>query len=241
MFPYATAGYFLGKSPWKHLVPLAVLTAAMAYASSRGAWLCGGLGALWTAWEGKSSIGRQTAVRLIVITVFLALGGAVVLTQMGPRFSIRSMDIIYKANTLTDVQTRNSEYSVEVRERMISGALENFERRPIIGVGLTNLRNEFGHVSHNDFLGIMAELGTIGLIVFGTVMLGIYRLAFERGRGSWLQIGAKGSLLAIGSYLLLINIYTTTMFWLMTSLALVIIREASMCNQSSVSQVPLDK
>ena len=109
-----------------------------------------------------------------------------------------------------------SRASFQVRFLFWEIALENFKEHPILGVGADNFAINYPNARknytkthlenqnlnfyedvlperpHNEFLQIMAELGIVGCLIFGWLLLGILRFTFSMRKSG-------GSLLTIAS------------------------------------------
>lgn len=73
----------------------------------------------------------------------------------------------------------------EITEGDLNGRLTNwseglaaFPERPILGVGSNMYRsiNPLGKLAHNSFLSVLVELGLIGFVFFGVVLLSVFRV-----------------------------------------------------------------
>lgn len=222
MLPYAAAYFFNGPGRFRGLVPLMVMVVAWLYTSSRGSWICGSLGMFWAvAFLNDRGIREKVRRGAILIVVFTAIV-VLALVRFLPFIQIEDLDLLKRAGSLVSSQEMAEDYSYGVRKELVESTLEQYERNPVIGSGLTNSRIQHEFVSHNDVLGVLSELGFIGFLMFLVIISLILWMSLDLAPGNWIKSGSQGSILALTFYLVLINAYTTAAFWIAIYLAMTI-------------------
>ena len=220
--PYAAAYFFKGPGRWRGLLPLLVMIVAWLYTSSRGSWVCGSIGIFWAVWISRGTDFRQILGKGVILSVVLISVVFSVWVKVLPFIQADDFDMIKRIGSLVSSQEMATDYSYGVGMELVENSLNNFEKNPIFGSGLTNSRIQHTFVSHNDILGIMSELGTIGIVIFGGILALVLRVCLNSFQGSWLKSGAQGSVIALVIYLGLINVYTTATFWAFLFISLAI-------------------
>ena len=171
--------------PWLTHLALTVFVAVLILSASRGAWLALGLVGI------VMLLTRQIALlRPLLIAVPLGLGlvfavqsapGVVQAIQTQERTPLHADQLLTRELRAVE-QGRLRGTDRDTAYRLESGleALETWWRNPILGQGLgTYLWSKGGEVLpngmpptiHNSFLWVMAEMGTLGALVFGGFFL----------------------------------------------------------------------
>lgn len=242
--PFALA--YLQTTRWKFVasVPTLILTIALIYGGSRGAWLgvAAGLLSLTPVLARAYGI-KRVAGFLVLAGIFVYLGIWSIQTYLGPgnyEFARRFMYLI-------DPSAAPELQSYEDRSDKLERVWEVFITSPFIGVGLTNTY----FLPHNDFVRIFSDLGVVGgalfLVVAGNLVLSVghRRRNYSNHQSSpadfsinsragtpvhssraqriwWVALGSRAAV--IGALLFMCTmdrIYTTTAFWAVVGLALV--------------------
>lgn len=138
-------------------VPVAVL--GLSLAGTRTALIAAIPGMAFGLW----SLTRHR-LRTGVVTALLLLASVViVLPFVQPLESFQRFGTTYDELTEGDLNRRVPNW--------LEG-LESFEEHPMVGVGSGTYRsvNTRARAAHNSFLGILAELGLIGFVLFGSIL-----------------------------------------------------------------------
>jgi O-antigen ligase len=145
------------------------------------------------------------------ITVFVVLTAAFVflLPVVEPLKSFERMGTIQAEVTEGDLNGRTNQWTE---------GLNAFSEQPVLGVGAAMFRsvNSLGKEAHNSFLSVLVQLGLIGFVLFGVILIIVVMYAFLQprwDRNFWLAVL---SVWAIGAFTLTWEDRKTT--WLFLSL-----------------------
>ena len=129
---------------WPSIV---ILVSALALTSSRSAWL-----ALIAVVVLAYATGRRRGLPSL-------LGGIGVVVGLG--------FLIIPERILEFTELAGRTHSIDSRFALIDHGIDAFFENPLLGIGLGNSHERYGQIIHNTLLWVAAELGVIGLIVFG--------------------------------------------------------------------------
>lgn len=224
IFPLAISYFWNSKRKIIVFLPLSILIIALIYVASRAAWIstaCGFIFIIFSLIKNK----QIKILGTIKIFIFIILIVGVMLLWIMPTYL--NLDTSVFSKRLISIYNPSvipGEHSTEVRMRLVREAWQDFQSSPIIGIGLTN----FGWVTHNDYTGLLAELGIVGLILFLGILAIVIRSTISKKSRyynpqnmSWVLLGTRGALVAVMVSFIFINAYTLTIFWIFLGLALV--------------------
>ena len=250
--PYGFAYAFCRRRNLAAQIPFVVLITAWIYAGSRGALLAISAGLLMMVPIMIKDYGWLAFRRFLMR--FAVLMGAI-LAIVSTEIDILSLEFVERFSQLVRPET-GAELgvplnSLTVRALAIQNSLLLFLSAPITGVGLMgsyifgakyvpNPYFDGRFWPHNDYVGILAELGIIGWLMFmgiiWIVICNVWRnparkYLLKRG---WVSMGTRG---AIVSGLLYLNsmstVYSTTQLWCFLGLSLI----ASQIEQQQVKRL----
>jgi putative inorganic carbon (HCO3(-)) transporter len=155
-------------------------------------------------WRSKGAIAFSIVAALLSSTAALIYGGEYV-----ERVQSRAM---------RSFSEEGADASTVTRLGYIEEGLDIYAENPISGGGAGSVLSRFGQVSHNDYIKVMAEFGTLGIITFLLVMISIVV--------GWIKIvtgppvpGVGPALLSsavvLSFYMLFRNILDAPMFWVL--------------------------
>ncbi len=225
MIPYCWAYFLRSTRPVLGMLPMTVFIVAWLYTSSRGSWICGSIGVSWVTFLLRKTDGSRSVQRIFSVSILIVLVIFGLISFMQNKMDLNALDLMERVATLSSQDDLGEDYSIGIRLELVEIALDLFGEAPLLGSGLSNLRIAMGKVSHNDYLGILAEMGLVGLLVFVMILIMFSSLILNSGKGTWLQAGAQGSFLAMLVYLSFINVYTTAMFWVMILYSVIIAQQ----------------
>ncbi len=216
-------------------LPLAIILFSLMYLASRAGWLSAGLGlatATILAWRNDRAEGAKILLVVLAIAFVIAMGGMWVLdTYAGLNEVAKKFVWIYNPEAVPEL------HSYEVRWGRVEEAWDGFMTAPITGVGL---QHESYGGTHNDYAGILAQLGAVGELLF----LGILAFVGKRclwkpepfRRSAWISLASRGAYVSIVvSLAFLHNLYTTPFFWFLLAMVLVAVEVEKTANCPSAS------
>lgn len=112
----------------------------------------------------------------------------------------------------TDLRTSGSVYE---RKYYVRYGTKLFLSQPVLGSGLGNFEksNRYHKLSHNDYIFLLADLGTLGLLAFLVFAISILIVFYHHGIPLYF-------LLVFFIDLLFINAYSFPVFWIVLAIAL---------------------
>jgi O-antigen ligase len=223
ILPFAVTRFMDSRRKIIEAVPLMVLTIAWIYAGSRGAWVSVVFGLLVML----ALLIRDQPVRGLKISLAMAVGiSAAAASSLWVLAScVDSDELEYgkKLVSLFDPDAVPELNSTAERVDLIEQALVDFADHPLAGIGLMNFFGQRELVTHNDYLGILAEMGVIGLCLFLAILSNVFFLLFQGARKSgWLALGTRSSLMGVIFSFFIINAYTNMIFWIFLGLVVVV-------------------
>lgn len=173
---------------------------------------------------GLASLTRLRLSARIAVFVLLTAALFFLLPVVEPLKSFQRMGTIRAEATEGDLNGRTNQWSE---------GLDAFSEHPVLGVGANMYRsvNSLGHVAHNSFLSVLVQLGLIGFVLFGIILIIVVIYAFLQprwDRNFWLTLL---SVWAIGAFTLTWEDRKTT--WLFLGLVV-----ASAAFQSERARAP---
>jgi len=140
---------------WPSIV---ILVSALALSSSRSAWLALiAVVAVALAMRKRSGLPSLWGGIGVAVGVGLLMGSG-------------------RLSQLTELAGRT--HSIDSRVALIDHGVAAFLENPMVGIGLGNSHERYGQIIHNTLLWIAAELGVVGLIIFGGFLVWLaFRLA----------------------------------------------------------------
>ena len=144
---------------------------------------------------GLASLTRLRLSARIAVFVLLTCALFFLLPIVEPLKSFERLGTIRAEATDGDLNGRTNQWSE---------GLAAFSERPVLGVGTNMYRsvNSLGHVAHNSFLSVLVQLGLIGFVLFGIIVVIVLIYAFLQprwDRNFWLTVI---SVWAIGAFTL---------------------------------------
>jgi O-antigen ligase len=144
---------------------------------------------------GLASLTRLRLSARIAVFFFLTTALFFLLPVVEPLKSFQRMGTIRAEATEGDWNGRTNQWSE---------GLDAFSEHPVLGVGTNMYRsvNSLGHVAHNSFLSVLVQLGLIGFVLFGVILIIVVIYAFLQpkwDRNFWLTLL---SVWAIGAFTL---------------------------------------
>ena len=218
-----------------HFVPLLILSTALVYVASRGAWVsvgCGMVGLVLLTGL------RTTAQHLLWLGVAALLGiAALEVTVPGPLdFEDRMLWFLDPSDCEMgedniDCVEETGMRTIGNRSGLIADGWECFRRAPVFGIGLGSTAECFRGLlspggqprtnlaTHLDYLLVASDLGIVGLAVFLSVLVCFGATLVRSSRrnsdsGNWVAQGGLAAFIAMLVSMLVINVYTTPFFWL---------------------------
>lgn len=133
---------------------------------------------------GLASLTRLRLPALIAVLALLAYAVYALLPVVQPLRSFQRFGTTGIEITQGDLSGRLYEWRQ---------GLESFSEHPLLGIGSNMFRSvsSLGKEAHNSFISILVELGLIGLVIFGVILVMVVRhaLAHPRwNRGFWLTV-----------------------------------------------------
>lgn len=217
VLPYAFSYLWFKKRKLFFLLPLTVLIAAWVYVSSRGAWVSVVVGVVFIGFviiRTRRDGLKKAFTFFIGISIVGFMGGWAVTAFLG----LEKLEFI----------DRMTYFNSPARLKIIDDALQYFMQSPLIGAGLTNTAIHIDFLTHNDYIAILSDLGIIGEIIFiGTLAVSCTGILLKKpylGKNDllWISLGTRGTLVAILVSMLVINVYTTVLFWAFLGLVVVV-------------------
>jgi O-antigen ligase len=197
----------VGLAAW--LVGGGICLLAVYFTYTRGAWLgllCGGVPLFWQVSASRGVTFRRRFLFLAAVVGFAAL------LVVSPSESLRG-----RASDMNTVYFRINIWAAGLRM-----VLEH----PVMGVGFAQFTSyvpdylqamasipfdksmSAGSIAHNTFLSVAAELGLVGLALYGLALLGVYRTASGAAGDAW---GKRGRTWVAGMTLIyLVNVQFIT-------------------------------
>lgn len=208
------------------LPPLIVLTVALIYNSGRGALVSIVIGLVFmvfvkTSREGVKGFFNAFKLFLVIGVIGLVSIGTISLIVDKPEYEERY-------DTLNP--GRVSDLQEDSRWALFRGGVKAFQVSPVLGLGLGNSGNldlsNAGDDTHNDYLTIAVTLGLVGLFLFCAILasplIKIWPTRSNRSDDiSWAYLGSCGTYFGIIVSFLLINAYTSPIFWIFVGLLIV--------------------
>lgn len=206
--------------------PLIVLTVALIYNSGRGALITIIAGLIFMIFVKTSREGIKGFYK--AFKLFLVIGVIGLVSIVTISLIVDKPEYEERYDTLNP--GRVSDLQEDSRYALLRGGLTAFQISPILGLGLGNSGNldlsNAGDDTHNDYLTIAVTLGLVGLFLFcailGSPLVKIWPIKSNRSDDiSWAYLGACGTYFGIIISFLLINAYTSPIFWIFVGLLLV--------------------
>lgn len=214
VFPFAYA-YFSHRKYSAGAVFVFVITTAALYTLSRMALIALGFSlVLFCIFPMRR---KMFFMQLIVVTIALLL-----------------VNRIYGIGLKTFLMLGNPTYAAEIesgrrgfvlieghRGALAGKILTGFAGSPVFGHGLTSFRyaeGTGGSVTHNDYGQILYELGLVGALLFGMILIGAFKDMVDirreiSHRYRWLWEGQVACLFSICIMMLFMNVYEAIPFW----------------------------
>lgn len=203
--------------------PLLLLTTALLHILSRGSWASAAAGLFAGIFiTYRVNIVRGFKVSLIVfclLAVMLGIGLWILSSYLdigviGHRFAY-----IFNPDVAPELK------SYDVRFMAIREAWEGFLTSPIVGVGLTNYTSYATRLIHNDYGAILLELGLVGIGLFISLLVLIWRrmdVAFfsKQKVTNRIVFSSIAVYACVVSSLMFIDIYTSVHFWIILGLVI---------------------
>jgi O-antigen ligase len=225
ILPFAIAYLWGTKQKVIALLPVLTLIIAWIYLGSRGAWIAVLVGLIFGLPKVSKARGFRVVTIYVALIIVVGLASWWILESYVPAENLeysRRIEYFYNPAGVPEYNT----YAVRWHRLTIFGDL--FLTSPLIGVGLTNSGFRLGTLPHNDYLGILADLGIVGLGVFLLILGIIWANIWPTGSRyqvegmSWVFLGNRGALVSVLTFMLTMDkIYTTTLFWVFLGVALV--------------------
>jgi hypothetical protein len=159
-------------------IPAAFL--GLALSGTRTAAVAAGVGMVF----GLASLTRLRPAARIAILLVLAYAFFALLPVVAPLKSFQRLGTTATEATQGDLNGRIDQWRQ---------GLDSFWQHPFIGVGTDMYRsvNTLGKVAHNSFVSILVELGLVGIVLFGIVLLTVVLNALGQprwDRNFWLTV-----------------------------------------------------
>ncbi len=121
---------------------------------------------------GIASLSRVQRSTRILIFIFITLAIIAILPYVGTLTSFQRLGTITDEITAGDLTGRLTIWDE---------GLDSFGDHPLIGVGANMYRsvNSIGKVAHNSFLSVLVELGLIGFLLFGLILIIVFIRAWS--------------------------------------------------------------
>lgn len=232
-------GYGLTGS-WRY-VAATILVAGILGTASRGGFVAlVTVPALLMLVPGRSPDKNNTAVRRfarLAIVVAVILGTVWLSFSVLPRVAAIFSE---RAETLSVVKAQ----TFSGRTIIWNTGLRLYEEHPVLGVGLGNfaLANDSGAyagaVAHNMYLGILAELGVIGLLMFVGFLVSLLRSSLRVARLDRMGTALLGSLfvwMVMGSDL---SLELRKPFYLIAGCVLALLHEVGAPESAATARLP---
>jgi len=167
--------YHLGLAIGIAAIVYSRLTSGIATADTNQAWVYVGLGIALAVigvivWEGLERVWKSQRLAPVIITVIFAISSVVGVFYFGSHV-LQSSDVVREITSLLDIE----DSSYIARMEFMRCAVEIVKDHPIIGTGAGGweaLYRQYQNYSywtsetHNHFLQVWVEAGTIGLLAF---------------------------------------------------------------------------
>lgn len=133
---------------------------------------------------GLASLTRLRLSARIAVFVFLTAALFFLLPVLDPLKSFQRIGTIRAEVTEGDLQGRTNQWSE---------GLDAFSEHPVLGVGTDMYRSvtSLGKEAHNSFLSVLVQLGLIGFVLFGIILIIVVIYAFLHprwDRNFWLAV-----------------------------------------------------
>lgn len=234
VLPYAFAYWKAGEGRRLfRAVPLLVLVCGLTYAASRGAIAAVLVGLAWMSFAGRGTYGLTRIAAVAGLGFRVAVMGFVALQLLMLLVGGEQLEVGRRFLALTNPEAVPESHSVDHRVHLAAAAWDAFAARPVDGIGLTNSGTNQGLVTHNDYLGLLADTGAVGLLLFLALLAAVaHWIAILPPRGSaeerwWVTWGGRGAFASVAVSLLFINAYPNAILWTFWGLARVARRAAS--------------
>jgi hypothetical protein len=221
LFPYAFFYFWKARNRLASFLPAMVLTVALLYDQTRGAWIAVACGLAYIViflWR----ISRSEAVKMGA-AIFgggtLMVGAALWLMSM----YVNITELVTRFISIYDPGDVPELHSYEVRLGTVSDAWAGFTTSPLIGVGLTNGQEFTEHLTHNDAAAVLVDLGAVGIVLFTALLVMLMtRAGVWRPEGvatmDWLALGSRAGYVVMIVMTIFLNTYTTIAFWFFAAL-----------------------
>ena len=201
-----------------------IMIAGCLYLGTRSAWVSIMAGLIYlipVLW--KAPRFRDLIVFLLITSVLLIVGKWALdnFVRGGELDYKRRLQYLYAPEEVSELNT----YSQRMFQLKIGWNL--FVASPFIGVGLTNTLSRGGD-PHNSYMTILSDLGVIGELLFLGILVIVVMNIVKRppvyftGEIPWVSLGTRAAIIALLVSMLAVNlVHTTTIFWTLLGLALV--------------------
>jgi O-antigen ligase len=215
LWKYIFSGLF---SVWA--IPTIIHVASIFYSMNRSAWV---------------SLSVSLVIIAIILTIkkasnykkiaFRALLGVCIIIILFSLFYFDkkitfSRDFQSRVQTLVPADNNEEDHSIYMRKEYLDTGITRFIENPLLGIGTSNLFIELSNPPHNDYVEIMAEQGSLGIILFLFMMFLVIKECFVLKNESWSTIGLKHSSLAIIFYMPFTDAHKTVMIYVIFALLL---------------------
>lgn len=222
MFPFAVGYASTREQRILKWPPALILMIAMIYNSSRGNWVASAVGLLIAVGFVGKSLGRKRVlgmigiVAVVVFASYVALESSVDVSRLEYH---RRLQYFYDPDSVPEFDTWNS------RSSRVMGALTEFTKSPIVGVGLGNTSIAMGTLPHNDYLLVLSELGVVGaglLVSIIWIVLKSMKTVRAKTDLTWVEFAWRAGLIGELIFMLSMDrVYSSTIFWVFIGLSLV--------------------
>lgn len=145
---------------------------SLIYSFSRGAYLASLVGLAVYCWFAKRI--KTMLVALIIATLLVVAG-----VDIFPRAVSERFDSVF-------VEDAKRDESAQSRIVLWDLAMDNIRKHPVFGIGFNNFHkmNEYGKDTHNYYVKMLTEGGSVGLIIFLSFMIAAYCRGLKLYRNS---------------------------------------------------------
>jgi O-antigen ligase len=237
---FKTSSHTFGINYILALVSGTVYIAAVLYTQSRGAWFSlifvGALYAMCKSFHRMTdtyAVGTRTLNGQVsaFVTIIIACSLVAVTLASGGDFveDIRTRALRSFADSGADASTM-------ARIQYIHEGIAIAAEHPFIGAGPGAILDRVGHVSHNDYIKILAEFGVIGFLLFLLLVTSIWngwvRLILQ-SPSSHFQFPLLLSTVLVTVYMIFRNIMAAPMFWVLLGYSVTMVTSKSVYRTSA--------
>lgn len=234
--PFAFSYFILQKKRLLTILPFFIILFGIVYSGSRGTLIASIVSIGYIFLTMFSQVSKRSRVRLFFSFFGIILFFSFIIILFLSVFSSRDNIELDFGKRYFAMFNPNSQFDVDTYDKrlaLLSESWQSFVESPLLGQGLSNapFSNDYEDLTHNDYMGILQEMGLLGLIFFFALLFLFMKIVLYSNIRNiltdidflWIGFGTRGVFVAVVVFLIFMNFYTSVTFWLFLALSLVTI------------------